>query len=179
MRFWRSWWRRTCRRKGRSKPRPGFLILLLAGVAAGAGAGPNAFEARVQLGTIQDAAISETSGVAASCIHPGVLWIHNDSGGMAHLFAVNEAGALLGTYSITGASAVDWEDIAIATDSEDGRDYLYIGDIGDNTAVRSAIQVYKVEEPDVDTNTTGVVTNLPDLSCRCAPVRDRDQPAGV
>jgi hypothetical protein len=73
---------------------------------------------------------------------------------------LNEAGALLGTYSITGASAVDWEDMAIATDPGDGQNYLFIGDIGDNNAVRNSIQVYKVLEPEVDLNATGVVSNL-------------------
>lgn len=139
-------------------PRTGVLALAL--LASNAPAGPGAFESWIQVGAVQAPAITETSGVVASRRSPGVLWVHNDSGDSARIFALDEAGTLLGTYSITGASAVDWEDIAIGTDPGDGLEYLFIGDIGDNTAARNTIRVYKVPEPGVDTNATAVVSNL-------------------
>jgi len=124
-----------------------------------AAAGPNSFESWTQTGTVQDPSLTEISGVVASRRNSGVLWVHNDSGS-AQVSALNEAGVLLGTYSISGATIFDWEDIAIATDPVDGYDYLFIGDIGDNAEVRTSIKVFKVREPEVDINVTGVVSNL-------------------
>jgi hypothetical protein len=53
-------------------------------------------------------------------------------------------------YALSGATAVDWEDIAAGPGPTAGVPYLYVGDIGDNTASRSSVQVYRVAEPVVD-----------------------------
>lgn len=119
-----------------------------------------AFNSAICSGTNQAGSIPEASGLAASRRNPHVIWTHNDSGDSARLFAINPVGALHGTYTLTGASAVDWEDMAIATDPINGVDYLYVGDIGDNAASRSSITVYRVPEPDVDTNLFGVTGSL-------------------
>mgnify|MGYP003586278959 CR=1 FL=1 len=118
------------------------------------------FAAAQAIGTNQSASVTEASGIAASRRNPHVFWVHNDSGDSARLFAINRQGALLGTYTLTGASATDWEDIALGTDPTSGVDCLYAGDIGDNGAVRSFITVYRVPEPLVNTNVLGLVTNL-------------------
>ena len=133
-------------------------VILAAGVPARA-ATP-AFSNSVIAGILQTNLITETSGLAASLRNPGVLWLHNDSGDSARLFAIDATGRTLGIYTLTGASAVDWEDLALAADPVDGTNYLYVGDIGDNSATRSSIQVYRVPEPVVPTNQAGLVTNL-------------------
>ena len=107
------------------------------------------FDGPVQVGTVQSAAIGEASGVVASLKNPDVLWIHNDSGDSARVFAVGVDGADLGVYNIVGITAADWEDIARGPGPIAGEDYLYIGDIGDNDAIRSSIFVQRVLEPDV------------------------------
>jgi len=99
-----------------------------------------------QVGTISSASLSETSGVIGSRSLPGILWVHNDSGDSARFFAVNAAGALQGQFALSGATATDWEDIAIAP-KPGGGNYLYLGDIGDNDANRSQISVYRTDEP--------------------------------
>ena len=71
------------------------------------------FGARSSAGTLQETAITEASGIAASRKNPGVLWVHNDSGDVNRVFALTPAGTHLGIYTITGAGAVDWEDLAI------------------------------------------------------------------
>jgi hypothetical protein len=81
-----------------------------------------------------------------------VLWVHNDSGGSARVYAINTEGKLVGTYRVEGAHCRDWEDIAIGPGPDPKHDYLYIGDIGDNRAARSRITVYRVAEPKVDPN---------------------------
>jgi len=105
-----------------------------------------------RVGTVQTSLITEASGIVASRKSRGVLWVHNDSGDSARVYAINTEGKLLGTYRIEGANCRDWEDIAIGPGPDPNRGYLYIGDIGDNSANRSFITVYRVPEPEVDTN---------------------------
>jgi hypothetical protein len=68
----------------------------------------------------------------------GVLWTHDDSTGPATLFQISTRGKLLRALPVRGATNVDWEDIAARGGT------IYIGDIGDNTAVRSGIVVYRL-----------------------------------
>jgi hypothetical protein len=70
-----------------------------------------------------------------------VLWTHNDSGNAPQLFAIDLKGKLLSQWTVTGARAVDWEDIAI------GPGGLYVGDIGDNRLRRTFVTVYRLKEP--------------------------------
>lgn len=112
------------------------------------------------VGTVQQGAVDEASGLAASRANPGVLWVHNDSGDSARVFAMNTQGTHLGIYHLTGASATDWEDMAVGPGPADGQWYLYLGDIGDNRAVRSSIRVYRVAEPSVDPAQSPVNMNL-------------------
>jgi hypothetical protein len=101
----------------------------------------------VARGTLAHAALDEASGLVASRINPGVLWLHNDSGDSARLFAVNPDGSDAGVVRVSGAEAVDWEDIAIGPGPRAGVSYLYIADIGDNSAVRKSVQIYRIAEP--------------------------------
>lgn len=94
---------------------------------------------------LQDKSITESSGLVASRATHGAYWTHNDDEPI--IYAFNERGASLGVFRVTGAQAHDWEDISIGTGPEQGKSYLYIGDIGDNDAVRSEIVVYRVAEP--------------------------------
>jgi hypothetical protein len=89
--------------------------------------------------------VVESSGVAPSRRSSGVYWTHNDSGDGARLFAFDLKGSDLGTFTISGVQAVDWEDIASIT--LQGKFYLYVGDIGDNARKRSSIYIYRIEEP--------------------------------
>ncbi|MFN2498448.1 MAG: hypothetical protein ABR557_05110 [Pyrinomonadaceae bacterium] len=101
------------------------------------------------LGTLQDAAIDESSGLVASKTTPGLYWTHNDSGDGPYIYAFDERGARRGTWRVRGASARDWEDIAAGPGPQAGTSYLYIGDIGDNGGRREAIVVYRVKEPPI------------------------------
>jgi hypothetical protein len=101
-------------------------------------------------GSVTPGALRETSGIAASRIHPGVLWAHNDSGDAAAFHAVGTDGADLGRFRLTGAVALDWEDMAIGPGPDPARDHLYLGDIGDNLLLRSTLTVYRVPEPTPD-----------------------------
>jgi hypothetical protein len=107
-------------------------------------------------GTVASDAIDEASGIAASRRVDGVWWVHNDSGDTARVFAIGSTGTTLGEYALSGATAVDWEDIAAGPGPSAGVSYLYVGDIGDNAKSRASVQVYRVPEPLV--NPTAPVT---------------------
>jgi hypothetical protein len=100
-------------------------------------------------GSLQSPDLKETSGLVVSAKNPGTLWLNNDSGDSARVFAVTAAGALEGIYELEGATAIDWEDIAIGPGPTPDNPYLYVGDIGDNGAARPDIVVYRVAEPNV------------------------------
>lgn len=103
--------------------------------------------------------LDEVSGLAQSRTNPDVFWIHNDSGDQPRVYAVSRNGALLGSYVLAGATAIDWEDMAIGP-APDGRSYLYLADIGDNDGRRMSVRVYRVREPLVDADQTPVVATL-------------------
>ncbi|CAM2068633.1 hypothetical protein SCOR_24900 [Sulfidibacter corallicola] len=114
------------------------------------------FETGVSRGWVKPAFIDEASGIVASRDTPGVFWVHNDSGDISRVFAIDEAGTLLATCELACVDARDWEDISIGPGPEPDRDYLYIGDVGDNKAKRDLIHVYRVPEPRVDPTKSGV-----------------------
>lgn len=101
------------------------------------------------VGPIANPEITEASGLASSVRDPGVLWVHNDSGDSARVFALGTDGATRATYSLAGATAIDWEDMAVGPGPVVDTSYLYLGDIGDNAVARSEIVVYRVAEPEV------------------------------
>jgi hypothetical protein len=124
-------------------------LLLLASSCA-RGAQSSEFGPGRRAGVVQSDLIREASGIAASRQNPGVLWVHNDSGDSARVFVINEKGEFLGTCTITGATARDWEDIAVGPGPDPNQQYLYIGDIGDNQGKYPDVTVYRVPEPKVD-----------------------------
>ncbi len=87
--------------------------------------------------------------MAASRTRPGVLWAHNDSRDGARIYAIGPDGSDMGGFDIAGALAFDWEDMAAGPGSDPETSMLYVGDIGDNFAIRGGkITVYRVREPD-------------------------------
>jgi hypothetical protein len=95
--------------------------------------------------------ITEASGMAVSRTQPGVLWVHNDSGDQARIYAIQESGERLATVTLEGTYAYDWEDMAQGPcgDALPESTCLYVGDIGDNNKARTYLKVHRVTEPDV------------------------------
>ncbi|MCB5270331.1 MAG: hypothetical protein LHW56_00640 [Candidatus Cloacimonetes bacterium] len=91
--------------------------------------------------------VLEASGIAHSLINENVLYTHNDSGNKPSVFAIDTDGKLLAEIVIEGATNRDWEDIATAIDPLDGKAYIYIGEIGDNSARHPSVKVYRAPEP--------------------------------
>src|SRR5215203_4901529 len=115
----------------------------------------------VTIATLKDKSVSESSGLVASRATPGAYWTNNDSGDGPFIYAFNTRGDSLGTFRVTGAQARDWEDIAAGPGPQPNKSYLYIGDIGDNDAVRSEVVVYRVAEPALSTATSKLTKSRP------------------
>lgn len=86
--------------------------------------------------------IPESSGVVKSRRHPDIFWVHNDSGNLPELFAINREGRILGAHRIATAN-LDWEDIAV-----DRQGRLYIGDIGSNKGLLGLRVIHRIDEPE-------------------------------
>lgn len=106
-----------------------------------------------------DPRLTEVSGMVASRKNADVLWVHDDSGAEANVYAINTDGKLLAIYKLKGVAQADWEDIGIGPGPSPGADYLYIGDIGDKNRdkLSSDIVVYRLPEPTVSSTPPGTV----------------------
>lgn len=130
--------------------RANLLAALLCTAVAGAGCsrddatGAAAGEGSLA-GVMLDSQLAEISGLAASRRHEGVLWLHDDGGNPARLFAVGTNGDRKATLRVEGITKTDWEDIAAFR--MDGRDYLLVADVGDNGGLRRTLQLHAIEEP--------------------------------
>ncbi len=110
------------------------------------------YGAAVESGRITSDKLREISGLAASGLHRGVLWGHNDAGkSKARLFAISTTGRHLSTWKLKGVDPVDTEDVAVAPCAALGPRALYsciyLGDVGDNEHKRDYVAVYRVQEP--------------------------------
>ncbi|KUN07513.1 hypothetical protein AQI95_10870 [Streptomyces yokosukanensis] len=106
--------------------------------SAADGAGDHGF-------TLQDPRITESSGLAASRLHPGVYWTHNDSGDGPYIYAVDSrTGKTVARITLRGiGSPRDVEAISIGPHDE-----IYLGDIGDNFGGKwPYVWIYRLPEP--------------------------------
>ena len=105
--------------------------------------------------TLDDPAITESSGLAVSTLDAARLWTHNDSGDRARIFALaapkNGTCATAGILNLRGVDAFDAEDLAPGPNHT-----LWLGDIGDNIGQRKRIVVDRVTEPAQVTGETSV-----------------------
>lgn len=97
------------------------------------------------VGQVESRELNEVSGLVASRVNEDVLWLHND-GPIRRLIAVKTSGETIATLEFA-ATTRDVEDIAIGPGPEKGKDYLYLGDIGDNDQRRKTVRLLRFPEP--------------------------------
>lgn len=105
------------------------------------------FEAGTSKGVLEGQRMQEASGLVASISNPEMFWTHNDSGNEAEIFLIDKTGKLVCTVHLPNSKNRDWEDITIGAGPEKNKQYLYIGDIGDNNSVFDHKYIYRIEEP--------------------------------
>ena len=94
-----------------------------------------------------DSSFTEVSGLAASTQHPGILWLHEDSGGGPRLYAINSVTCkTVASLRIKGARARDFEAIAMGK-MPDGSPAIWLGDIGDNLDSWPYVEMLRIREP--------------------------------
>ncbi|MFJ8147138.1 WD40 repeat domain-containing protein [Streptomyces sp. NPDC096048] len=95
--------------------------------------------------TIKDPRITESSGLAASRLHPGVYWTHNDQDNGPYLYAVDGAtGETVARVALSGVGTPrDVEAISVGPGNR-----LFVGDIGDNLGgTWPHVWIYELPEP--------------------------------
>jgi hypothetical protein len=81
--------------------------------------------------------VEETSGLV---FFDGLLWTHNDSGGEAALYGIDTvSGRISRKLGFPEISNIDWEAVALS------KDYLFIGDFGNNNGSRKNLMIHRVE----------------------------------
>jgi hypothetical protein len=134
---------------------------------------PAGYGAPATLGRIDDRAIGESSGLAASRRNPGVLWTHNDSDDDPFVYCVDLRARTCGVWRVTGAEAFDWEDMAVGPGPGGAGSSLYMGDIGDNLDQRTEIVVYRVPEPAAGEGVPAAPRSAPAATARADALRLR------
>ena len=119
---------------------------------------------RTQCGTQYKNTMKEISGLACSRTTPGYLWAHGDenTGDNRKIIAIQPSGTLAMTVNMTtpNTDRDDWEDIA--TGVYGGKNYVFVGAIGDNDlAFNDNYYIYYFEEPAISSGTqTVTVTTI-------------------
>ena len=91
--------------------------------------------------------LEESSGILASRINPNMYWLHEDSGSESEIYLYHENGQRKQHYRIQGIEARDYEDISYGFGPQNLNNYIYLGDIGDNSQSRPNIVIYRFPEP--------------------------------
>ncbi|WP_156869809.1 hypothetical protein [Sporichthya polymorpha] len=145
----------------------GLAALTMVGLAAGVADAAD----QERMFQFQDDRITESSGLAASTKHDGIVYTHNDSDAGPDLFAVDDSsGETVAVLTLNGAPARDWEAMTRCENDET----LWVGDIGDNIDAWKTYRLYRVPEP--DTLRTGNV-EFTQYDIRYADGRARDAEA--
>ena len=92
----------------------GALLVLAAASLRGQSAWTEVPAEAHRTGMFRNRALRESSGVAVSREHPGILWTFNDSDNPPYLFATDTLGGDRGTFEVAGARNIDWEAMALA-----------------------------------------------------------------
>ncbi|MDX9755168.1 MAG: hypothetical protein RBU29_14480 [bacterium] len=94
--------------------------------------------------------LDELSGITRAD-QPGQYWVHNDSEDTV-LYRINDQGDCLQTVLLEGVVSLDWEGM-----TADPEGHLYIGEMGDNNAIRPFYSIHKFPRPTADQQTVDTI----------------------
>ena len=105
-------------------------------------------------------------GLAASATNPGFLWTLNDNGNPPEVFLIDQHARIRLVCKLPNVRNRDWEDIAIGAGPKEGKNYVYVADIGDNQAQYDFKVIYRFEEPVLSQEKEVVITEYDTLALR-------------
>lgn len=124
-----------------------FLVVFLSGCAQE----NNSFVSEKQL----PKELGECSGIIFDN-RTQLFWAINDSGNENEIFGIDVDGVLKKSFTIGGATNVDWEDI-----TSDPEGNLYIGDFGNNDNDRKDLAIYKISASNLSQASGKITFNYP------------------
>ena len=131
----------------RSVLRAAIAALLVAVAAVGVPVSSRGADGPRVVCRFSDPRLVEISGITWSRTHPGVYWVHNDSGRGPYLYAVDgRTCKTLARIRVANIGARDLEAIATGTDPR-GQAVLWLGDIGDNRDSWPSVRLHAIAEP--------------------------------
>ena len=92
---------------------------------------------------VSEGIVNEVSGIADSKSNPGALWVEQDGGNPSELILLSHNAQLQKKIVIKGILNRDWEDLTLATGPDASKNYIYIGEIGDNAAVYNSYAIIR------------------------------------
>lgn len=144
------------------------LLVLLSCFSKDSAPGPSdAFRHARKVAALTYKTLDEASGLAASITNPGYLWAHNDSNSGPEVFLLDTVLNVRLTCVLKNIENRDWEDIAVGPGPDPTKNYVYVGEIGDNLAKHTYKYIYRFEEPKLTSGQTQVdITNFTTLCFR-------------
>lgn len=112
----------------------------------------------IVLGSV-DSRLDEASGLVASAGNAGLLWVINDSGNPAEIFLIDRHAVIKLVCTLANIKNRDWEDISLSKGA-DGKNYLYVADIGDNHSKYKYKMIYRFEEPVLAKGKVKIITRF-------------------
>lgn len=105
------------------------------------------YDSNPVVATIPIYTVDEASGICDSRSMSGNVWVHEDGYNPNVLNLLSHQGQHIGKIQLPFPNR-DWEDIAIGKGPQDGVNYIYLADIGDNLAVyNNEYYIYRFIEP--------------------------------
>lgn len=104
--------------------------------------------------------LDEASGLANSGTVPGCLWVNEDSQTPTQIHLLEYTGKYRKKVFIKDVTNRDWEEIALSDGPSAGKNYLYIGETGDNNQIFTEYIIYRFQEPPATADTVYQVDKL-------------------
>ncbi len=104
------------------------------------------FSLGISLGTV-DERLLEASGIVESISYPKHLWTLNDSGNPAEVFLIDEKAQTKLVCKLKDIENRDFEDVTLGIGPDSTKNYIYVGDIGDNLSRYKTKLIYRFKEP--------------------------------
>lgn len=120
------------------------------------------FGTRTDYAEIKELKLDEISGMNFGLLNPDVMWMHND-GAHNTVYGINNSGNVVHEIDLpegTFLSDSDVEDMSIGYFQ--GESYIFLGDFGDNQALRQSVRVIYFREPEIKNEETKL--SLMDIS---------------